>query len=226
MDDTSSLFYLLKKREFYILIIIEREFYRGMTKEEDYWTTRYRDENTGWDIGYPSTPLKEYIDQLTDKNSTILIPGAGNAYEAEYLIQKGFKNVFILDISEVPLKKFQERNPSFPANQLIQDNFFEHKGQYDLILEQTFFCSMLPLDSNRKNYAKQMYNLLREKGKLVGLWFDIPLTEDMNKRPFGGDLQLYLSYLEPHFEVKTFNRSYNSIEPRAEKELFGIFIRK
>jgi len=32
--------------------------------EENYWTQRYQEDNTGWDIGHPSTPLKEYIDQL------------------------------------------------------------------------------------------------------------------------------------------------------------------
>ncbi len=49
-------------------------------QEENYWTNRYKIESTGWDIGYASTPLKEYIDQLSDKTIRILIPGAGNAY--------------------------------------------------------------------------------------------------------------------------------------------------
>ena len=53
--------------------------------QKEYWINRYKEERTGWDIGYPSTPLKEYIDQLQDKNLRILIPGAGNGYEAEYL---------------------------------------------------------------------------------------------------------------------------------------------
>ncbi|MDX1544111.1 MAG: SAM-dependent methyltransferase, partial [Christiangramia sp.] len=46
----------------------------------EFWSTRYRDNRTGWDIGYISTPLKEYIDQLEDKELKILIPGAGNSY--------------------------------------------------------------------------------------------------------------------------------------------------
>ena len=35
--------------------------------DRTYWETRYRSDETGWDLGGPSTPLKEYIDQLTDK---------------------------------------------------------------------------------------------------------------------------------------------------------------
>jgi methyl halide transferase len=194
---------------------------------EGYWTNRYNDQNTGWDIGYPSTPLKEYIDQLSDKNIRILIPGAGNAYEAEYLIAQGFTNVFVMDISPIPLQQFAERNPEFPKAQLLEVNFFKHKGKYDLILEQTFFCSFEPTFENRNNYAKQMNELLNINGQLVGVWFDIPLVEgNMDKRPFGGTKEEYLSYLDNYFTTKTFEPCHNSIAPREGQELFGIFKKK
>ncbi len=194
------------------------------TKAElKYWTERYEEERTGWDVGFPSTPLKTYIDQLENKELKILIPGGGNAYEAEYLFNNGFRNVFVLDISQVPLDAFQERVPNFPKEQLLCGNFFEHKGVYDLIFEQTFFCSFPPTKSNRSLYAKTMNQLLKSKGKLVGLWFDIPLKGDMVKRPFGGTKTEYLSYLSPYFETLVFEKSYNSIPPRAGSELFGIF---
>ena len=190
---------------------------------KNYWTQRYKEDRIGWDIGYPSTPLKIYFDQLENKELSILIPGAGNAYEAEYLFNNGFKNVFILDISEIPLVAFKKRNPDFPDSQLIQGDFFTHNKTYDLIIEQTFFCSFPPLEATRKAYAKQMSKLLHTNGKLVGLWFDIPFTDDLEKRPFGGDKALYLSYFAPYFKVKTFETCYNSIPKR--NELFGVFIK-
>lgn len=192
-------------------------------EEQDYWTTRYKEERTGWDIGYPSTPLKEYIDQLGDKSISILIPGAGNAYEAEYLWKQGFQNVFVMDISEFPLNQFAKRNPDFPKEQLLLEDFFKHEIQYDLIFEQTFFCSFIPTDKNRNAYAKHMAKLLKPTGKLVGVWFDFPLTGDLEKRPFGGNKKLYLRYLEPYFKTITFERCHNSIPPRMGNELFGIF---
>lgn len=191
--------------------------------ESLYWTQRYLENRTGWDIGYISTPLKEYLDQLTNKTLKILIPGAGNAYEAEYLFKNGFKNVFVLDISKVPLNEFAKRVPEFPESQLLQGDFFEHNDTYDLILEQTFFCSFVPTAENRLAYVSQMAKLLNLNGKLVGLWFDIPLTGDMEKRPFGGDKKLYISYLQKHFDTHTFEKCYNSIPPRQRNELFGIF---
>ena len=194
-----------------------------MKKEENYWTQRYKKDKTGWDIGYVSTPIKAYIDQLTDTSLKILVPGAGNGHEVEYLWQEGFKNVHILDISEIPLNRFKKRNPGFPKKQIHCSDFFEFEGQYDLIIEQTFFCSMVPTYENRAAYAKHMSELLKPNGKLVGLWFDIPLTGDMKKRPFGGNKDLYISYLSPFFKIITFDRCYNSIVPRQGNELFGIF---
>jgi len=199
---------------------------KNTQSENDFWTLRYKEGRTGWDIGYPSTPIKEYVDQLEDKQIKILIPGAGNAYEAAYLFEQGFKNVHILDVSPIPLKRFKERYPDFPDAHLIEGNFFEHFGQYDLILEQTFFCSFPPTPKNRKTYASQMSSLLKPGAKLVGLWFTMPLTGDMVKRPFGGNKEEYLRYFEPCLRVHTFEECHNSIPPRLGNELFGIFVKR
>lgn len=198
---------------------------KNINSLELFWTNRYTEKLTGWDIGYPSTPLREYIDQIVDKSIKILIPGAGNAYEAEYLFENGFPNVFVMDISKAPLKSFKDRVPSFPEDQLIQENFFDHEGEYDLILEQTFFCSFEPTTELRKAYASQMSILLKPQGKLVGLWFNHPLFEGA-KRPFGGTREEYLSYFDQYFDIKVFDLAYNSIKPRNGAELFGIFVRK
>lgn len=56
-----------------------------------YWNSRYINNDFGWDLGSISPPLKEYFNQLTNRNLKILIPGAGNSYEAEFLFNNGFK---------------------------------------------------------------------------------------------------------------------------------------
>ena len=192
---------------------------------EEYWSNRYEEKRTGWDIGSPSLPLKTYADQIEDKDTRILIPGAGNAYEAEYLFHQGFTQVFVLDISAHPLQDLKKRVPDFPESHLIHGDFFSHEEKYDLILEQTFFCSFEPEPELRQAYGKQMAQLLKPQGKLVGLWFNHPLFEGA-KRPFGGTKDEYLSYLTPFFEMKVFEDSYNSIPARQGKELFGIFVKK
>ncbi len=180
-----------------------------------YWQNRYTEQQTGWDVGEITTPLKEYIDQLTSKNIKILVPGAGNGYEVEYLFKNGFTDVTVIDLAEKPLENLLERNLDFPKNNLICGDFFEHSGQYDLIVEQTFFCALNP--SLRPGYAAKMAELLRSGGKLVGLLFDTQFTEGP---PFGGNRAEYLEYFKPFFEIKTFETCYNSIKPREGKELF------
>ncbi len=192
-------------------------------EQQKYWSERYHENRTGWDIGAPSLPLITYINQIKDTSIKILIPGAGNAYEAEYLFNKGFTNVYVLDIAAEPLEIFKNRIPKFPSDQIILGNFFNHNKTYDLVLEQTFFCSFPPTLTNRKSYAKKMNELLNTNGKLVGLWFDIPLKGDMEKRPFGGTKEEYLNYLNPYFKTKIFEKCYNSIAPREGSELFGVF---
>lgn len=134
-----------------------------MDLNKNFWDLRYQNNETGWDIGYISTPLKKYIDQLTDKNIKILIPGGGNSYEAEYLHNLDFKNVFVLDISPTALTNLKNRVPDFPKNHLINIDFFKLNNSFDLILEQTFFCSLTP--KLRDNYVLKMNQLLRPNGK-------------------------------------------------------------
>ncbi|RZN83201.1 MAG: SAM-dependent methyltransferase [Winogradskyella sp.] len=188
----------------------------------DYWENRYQNQNTSWDIGEISNPIKKYIDQISDKDIKILIPGAGNSYEAEHLWQSGFKNIYVLDIAESPLKNLKIRIPDFPNEQCLLMDFFDLNMKFDLILEQTFFCALNP--SLREHYVAKTNNLLNEKSKLTGLLFDFELTE--KGPPFGGDKKSYEELFQNSFKIKTLESAYNSIEDRKDKELFFIFEKK
>lgn len=184
--------------------------------DKNYWTQRYQQNETGWDVGEITTPLKEYFNQIKNKNVSILIPGAGNAYEAEYLFNNGFNNIFVIDISEEPLKNIKKRVPDFPTENLILGDFFRHEKTYDIIIEQTFFCALNP--NLRSDYAKKMNELLYPKGKLVGVLFNDVLNTD--KPPFGGNAEEYKKYFSPYFNFVKFESCYNSIKPRQGRELF------
>ena len=187
-----------------------------MILDAPYWEGRYASKNTGWDIGDISTPIKVFVDGLSDKSLRVLIPGAGNGHEAIYMREKGFDKVTVLDWSVSALNNIKSASPDFPDDYLIKGDFFEHLGQYDLILEQTFFCAIDP--KLREKYAAKVSQLLKPQGRLVGLLFDAPLNED--HPPFGGHKEEYLSYFKPHFAIKTFERAYNSIDARKGRELF------
>jgi methyl halide transferase len=114
------------------------------------------------------------------------------------------------------MSDFKKRAPHFPVENIIIEDFFEHNGKYDLIIEQTFFCAIFP--SERKKYAERIYELLNSGGKLVGLLFNHEF--DNKFPPYGGTKEEYLEYFNPFFQIKYFSTAYNSIKPRAGRELF------
>ncbi len=191
-----------------------------MKLTKDFWEEKYKNGDLKWDIGHVSTPLKEYIDQLEHKEIKILVPGAGNGYEVAYLHMLGFKNVYVVDLAAQPLKRIETACPDFPKDRLIQADFFDlEENGFDLILEQTFFCALPP--ERRADYVQKMKAILKPGGKIVGLFFDFPLTEV--GPPFGGSKTEYEYLFKPSFQIKVLERAYNSIQPRKDKELFFIF---
>ena len=90
---------------------------------KEFWNDKYISSKTGWDVGEITTPLKEYFDQLNNKKVKILIPGCGNAYEAEYLFKNKFLSTFVLDYSEHALSNFRKRVPEFSKKNLLNNDF-------------------------------------------------------------------------------------------------------
>ena len=190
-----------------------------------YWDTRWKNAETGWDLSRPSPPLMDYVDQIPAERRDLglLIPGCGNGHEAVYLLQTGFSNITMLDIAPTAVTALRKRLDATFTDwserlQLWCGDFFEHQGQYDLILEQTFFCALPP--DLRTAYVLKMEGLLRPGGKLVGVWFDRHFD---GGPPFGGSMKEYAALFSPYFRIKTLQPCHNSIAPRAGNEVFGIF---
>lgn len=182
--------------------------------DKTFWNERYVNNQTGWDLGEVSPPLKHYIDQLENTSARILIPGAGNAYEMSYLIEKGFSNVSIIDIAPRLIASLKKRKGTEHVN-LIEGDFFNHSGTYDLILEQTFFCAISP--DRRDEYVKKMHELLDTNGKLCGVLFD---REFEGGPPFGGNRKAYKTRFENDFTINTLETCYNSHPAREGSEVW------
>lgn len=202
-----------------------------------YWQDRYDNERTGWDMGKVSPPLKAYFDsQLAnmDKEIKILIAGAGNAYEAEYLHELGFNNVVVLDIAQTPLDNLSKKFPDFPQEHLVKADFFaldeqtiSHFGQFDYAIEQTFFCAIPP--DMRQAYVEKMHQLLKPTGKLVGLLWDCYfakrdddklVTHPETTPPYGGNPAEYQQLFSEKFQINIMEQCHNSVTPRQGRELF------
>jgi methyl halide transferase len=185
----------------------------------EYWEHRYQNDETGWDIGKPSTPLEEYINSIQNKDASILIPGCGNSYEAEYIVEKGFTKLTVIDIAPSPVERLQEKIGGKAT--VLLENFFTHQGHYDYILEQTFFCALNP--ELRLAYVQKMSKLLADNGKLAGVLFN---KQFETNPPFGGSKKEYEELFAAELQLKKIEVCYNSITPRAGTELFFIAIKK
>ncbi len=188
----------------------------------EYWDDFFKKGKLGWDIGYVSPPLKEYFDQLENKDLKILVPGAGSGWEVEYLYKNGFNNTYLLDFSQEAIKRFKKRFPGFPGKNIIREDFFKHNGKYDLIVEQTFFTSFHP--SKREKYVNKIHELLNENGKLVGVFFNKIFGYD--GPPFGGTKEEYKHLFSNKFIFRYIDDCYNSIKPRNGSELFILALKR
>lgn len=188
---------------------------------QEYWNIRWENEETGWDLGKVSTPIADYFLQAKDLEMKILIPGCGNAHEAQFLLDKGFTNITLLDISPKACEILSKKFPPEKVN-IVCEDFFNHQGKYNVIVEQTFFCALHP--DFRKKYVEKMHELLAEKGKLLGLMFVKNFGNPFP--PFGGSLEEYRNLFQKDFYIKILEPCKNSILPRKNTEAFFLFVRR
>lgn len=184
--------------------------------DQNYWDNQWQKKETGWDIGYSSPAIEEYILQYPNKEAKVLIPGCGNGYEAEFLWNLGFRDITILDIAPNAVQILENKYKEKDEISVVCQDFFEHKGNYDLVIEQTFFCAIPTLLRNQ--YASKMYELLNDNGRIIGVMFN----KNFEKKgpPFGGSIPEYQFIFKKYFEIQKMEECYNSIEPRKGSEIF------
>jgi methyl halide transferase len=213
-----------------------RNKFRSTMLDKNYWQARYENGDMGWDTGAITTPIKAYVDHLVAVKAPstlkVLIPGAGSGYEAAYLWQHGFHQVYVCDWADEAMERLKKNAPDFPHSHLLIGDFFQLNDKFDVIIEQTFFCAIDPAE--RPRYAEKAAKLLNcpadvpkthqdWAGTLAGVLFgkNFPFQGP----PFGGTQEEYGQYFNSFFEIVTMEECYNSIKPRANAELW-INLRK
>ena len=190
---------------------------------ESFWNNRYLENNTGWDLGVISTPIKKWFDSQINKDLQILVPGAGKGHEVKYGFDHGFNNIYYLDSSTEAISSFKENCPNFPKDQIIKSDFFDLRKDlfFDVVIEQTFFCAISPF--LRKEYVKKTHEILTEDGCVVGLLFN--KNFDHQGPPFGGLYEEYVELFSKIFIIEKLENSMHSMTPRKENE-FWLTLKK
>ena len=104
-----------------------------MKLDSKYWNNRYEQFDTGWDVGSITPPLEEYFSSFKMFNSQILVIGAGNGYEVEYLHNNNFLNETKEIIGVNSVKRFDLSSKIMVAR-------LQSYALYEIESDYTFFC--------------------------------------------------------------------------------------
>lgn len=185
-----------------------------------YWNERYVAGDIPWNTGTCTPALIHYIQDFP-KDAAILIPGAGTSMEGIEMARMGFTNLTFVDLSQEALFHLQKQIEAEGLGKdfrYLCEDFFAMKGQYDVIMEQTFFCAIDP--TQRVAFVHKIYQLLKDGGT----WFGVLFNHYFEKAgpPFGGSEKEYNSLFSRKLNIKEMSICKESILPRAGNELFFI----
>jgi SAM-dependent methyltransferase len=134
----------------------------------DFWNQRYACEETPWTLHIIPATLQSFV-KVTRARGRVLIPGCGTDHEVLRFFQNAGFDVTAIDFSAVAVTQIKKALGNFDGKIIHGDFFkFDFPNRFDLIYERTFLCALHPRRWPR--YAKRVAQLLRPRGKLVGVF--------------------------------------------------------
>ena len=126
-----------------------------------HWETIYKDkspEQVSWTQNIPSTSISFFSDLKIDKKAPIIDVGGGESKFVDYLLEKGFENISVLDISENAINKTKNRlgQLSKKITWIISDiNDFEPDIKYNFWHDRAVF-HFLTSHNEINDYVKKV----------------------------------------------------------------------
>ena len=134
-----------------------------------FWNQRYARGETPWTLHAIPATLRSFV-KRTRARGRVLIPGCGTDYDVLRFFQSAGFEVTAIDFSAVAVTQIKKALGNFD-DKIIHGDFckFDFPSRFDLIYERTFLCALHP--RRWPQYAKRVAQLLRPRGKLVGVFF-------------------------------------------------------
>ena len=196
---------------------------KGYTRDD--WQNHYDNDDLRWDLGQVAPPFIRLWNENKLPAGKAIIPGCGQGHEVLYLAGKGLQ-VTGLDYAQgaVDLLSRSLKGKNLRAD-VLREDFFQldehHNAQYDLILEQAFFCAIHP--SRRSAYVETATRILKKGGLLAALFYE---TGEKGGPPFNTTPSDILDYFSDDFHIETLEKTPHSVEKRKDKELLGLLRKK
>lgn len=135
---------------------------------ENVWTTKKSNE-VSWYQEYPKTSINLILPTNPSKDAKIIDVGGGDSNLAETLLDLGFKNITVLDISANALERVKKRlgNKSGMITWIESDILeFENDNRYDIWHDRALL-HFLTSEENLKNYVKLVKQHVMQGGYLI-----------------------------------------------------------
>ncbi|GJL77732.1 MAG: SAM-dependent methyltransferase [Nitrospinaceae bacterium] len=195
----------------------------GYSRED--WQKHYAEDDLRWDLGQVAPPFVRLWEEKKLGQGRAIIPGCGQGHEVLFLAAKGFQ-VTGLDYAPgaVDLLSRSLKEKGLSA-EILQQDFFEldekHHSQYDLMLEQAFFCAIVP--SQRSTYVETATRILKKGGLLAALFYE---TNEEGGPPFNTTPADILEHFSDEFHIEALEKTPDSVEKRKDKEWLGLLRKK
>lgn len=192
----------------------------------EFWEACYETEMDNWDLGGP-TPVFERIASEIPKGRICVI-GCGRGYDAVTFAKAGFE-VTAIDFAQTAVLASRENARKQEVEMtVLREDFFdlpdELHDQFDYVLEYTCFCAISP--ERRFEYDRVIWQLLKPKGKLLGLFFPLDKDVDEGGPPWGVNISELHALFGLHWNLESEEMPKESIEPRADREVMMIWKKK
>ncbi len=189
----------------------------------DYWTKRYENESTKWELNGPATALKSIMPQLKLSSQRIAVLGAGSCEDAGYLASLGHF-VTAIDFSGEAIARARKKFSQTERLKFIECDIFHLPASldqsFDMIFEHTCYSAVDP--TKRSQLVKVWNRLLTPQGHLLGIFFAIDKRQGP---PFGGSEWELKKRLDKYFRPLYWTRWREENYPRAGQELV-VFAQK
>ncbi len=189
---------------------------------ERFWSNRYENAETQWDLGQPAPALVENLPGMKLAKSRVLVLGCGAGHDAAHFAAAGHI-VTAVDLSPVAISEAKKNYGHLKNLEFRNADFFDleraglQPGSFDLIFEHTCFCAIDP--TRRKELVALWRKLLADDGKLMGVFF---VMEKKGSPPFGATEWELRERLRKNFQFLLWGRYQKSIDRRNGKELFVL----
>ncbi len=196
---------------------------------KEHWESIYQTKKpneVSWYQDKPNTSLKLIAGTDLDKNAGIIDIGAGDSKLVDNLLDIGFRNITVLDISSTALEKAKKRlgNRADAVKWVVSDlREFETSDRYDIWHDRAVL-HFLTAEEDINKYAEVIRRFLKPNGYLILSTF----SENGPKRCSGLDIKQYsedsVKELFSNFEhVKSFEEEHLTPLGASQIFIYSIF---